>query len=458
MTRASPPPAKLPRAASEPGADAGLSALLITDTAGLDARDDQALAADCEAAVIHVLGATSCDKLVRDTVRLAPAVLICRDATRHPSFFDQCELLARVAPTPVVAFTGDADPDRIAQAVKAGVHVYVVNGYARARLRALTQLARQRCAHELQARGQLDDLTHRYEERKLVDRAKGILMQARSLSEEDAFRVLRSTSMHTNQRIGRVAGHVIEAARSAEAVNLAGRLRMLSQRLIKQRVLGLGSADPTRSQRLAAESAAQVDASIATLSRTVSRSAFGGLLDAVAATWQALRAALPAARLPEDLAAADALAERLLDESARLTDALESEGLVTRLRVVNVSGRQRMLAQRVAKTSLLGALGPGAHGAGANTARHAAQHAAQQQAIAEFEAGLAYLHGLPLGGRETRAMLLEAGVAWQGLLAARSQADTPAGQAALDDASEVLLAMFDKLTAGYQQSMNVLMG
>lgn len=430
--------------------DQALSGLLVTTGGTMNAEIDRELVADCAAAGIHVLGATTCDNLVRDAVRLAPGVVLCRDAARHQdAFFEQCALLSRVAPTPVLAFTSDPNPERIAQAVVSGIHGYIVQGYAAPRLRALALLAGARCTHEQQLRGQLDHLTHRLEERKVVDRAKGVLMRARSLDEEAAFRVLRTTAMHTHQRIGQVAGHVIEAARSAEAVNLAGRLRMLSQRIVKQRALGIAAAATPAHAASEAATCDQVDANLAALAGSVSRGSFGPLLDAVTTAWQQLRVALADAPDARALPALDALAEELLLQAGRLTDALETAGLVTRLRVVNVSGRQRMLAQRVAKTGLLATMA-GSRRASAETDR--------RQAIVEFEAGLAYLREAPLGGRETLNALDDAGAAWQRLLAACDESASPAGRMALDEASEQLLAMFDRLTAGYQHSMNVLMG
>jgi AmiR/NasT family two-component response regulator len=437
------------QAATTPG-DAALSALLVTPTGSIAGEADRELLADCSAAGIPVLGATACDNLVREVVRLGPGLVLCRDATRLPALFEQCELLAKVLPTPLLVFTPDPDPERMAQAVAAGIHVYAVQGYAPARMRALAQLARARFAHEQRLRGRLDDLTHRLEERKLIDRAKAVLMRARGLAEEDAFRVLRTTAMHTNQRIGQVAGHVIEAARSAEAVNLAGRLRMLSQRIVKQCALAAVPVGHGSVRGSAQASAEEVEANLAALASSVPRASFGNLLDAVAGAWRTLHGALGAPPSLAALPALDVLAEDLLLHAGRLTDALESAGLVTRLRVVNVSGRQRMLAQRVAKASLLAALVSARAGAPAETER--------RQAIVEFQAGLAYLRSAPLGGRETMAALDEAGDAWQRLLVACDQATTPSGQAALDDASETLLAMFDRLTAGYQHSMNVLMG
>jgi hypothetical protein len=71
------------------------------------------------------------------------------------------------------------------------------------------------------------------DERKWVDRAKGVLMNARGISEDEAFRLLRGASMHAHLRLSELSRSVIEAAQWAEAVNRAGQLRMLSQRLVK---------------------------------------------------------------------------------------------------------------------------------------------------------------------------------------------------------------------------------
>ena len=64
---------------------------------------------------------------------------------------------------------------------------------------------------------ELADLNRRFAERTLVDRAKGILMGARQLREEEAYRALRTAAMHTKQRIGQVSQDVIDSARYGEA-------------------------------------------------------------------------------------------------------------------------------------------------------------------------------------------------------------------------------------------------
>ena len=123
-------------------------------------------------------------------------------------------------------------------------------GYAPQRLRPLVHLAQARQAREQELRGALAELSDRFEERKLVDKAKGILMRARQLSEEEAFGLLRTASMHGNQRVGQVSRQVIDTAEVAEAINRAGQLRMLSQRLVKLSALACTKSEAAAAQTL----------------------------------------------------------------------------------------------------------------------------------------------------------------------------------------------------------------
>ena len=197
------------------------------------------LAADLRAAGIHVLGAVARDTLVREAARLAPDLVVCHEAAPDDALFDAFKLLAVGEPRPVIVFTQDPDAAKIERAIGSGIHAYVVNGYAPQRLRAVIQVAKARFAAEARLRDDFADLSRRFDERKLVDRAKGILMRAREVTEAEAFAVLRTASMHSNQRVGQVSRQVIAAAHYADAVNRAGKLRMLSQRLVKLYALRL---------------------------------------------------------------------------------------------------------------------------------------------------------------------------------------------------------------------------
>lgn len=402
--------------------------------------------ADLESVGIHVIGAVQRSSLVQEAVRLAPDVVMAREAIVSDGLLGSATVLQASRPCPFVLFTEDTDAEKMVRALEAGVHAYEVHGYGVARLRAVIHLAQARCAHERRLREALADVSDRFEERKLVDRAKGILMRARQVSEDEAFRVLRAASMHSHQRVGQVSQQLISAAGCAEAVNRAGQLRMLSQRLVKLHALRGIAPGP-----LLDDSARRVDANLGALDKSLSKATHGDLLDAVRAAWAALKAPLFATgAAAASLADVDALAERMLLHADRLVSALEAGATMTSLHVINVSGRQRMLSQRVAKQALLATL----LGGGA-----AAQAQAEGDRAAEsFEQALGYLQGVPLSTPDIVESLHAAGQAWAALRSSLGQVRGAAGQQALLDASEALLTAFEQLTERFERSMQILMG
>jgi AmiR/NasT family two-component response regulator len=183
---------------------------------------------------------------VQEVLRQSPDVLICHDALPGEDLFKLLQVVSDTAPCPVIVFTTDSDAAKITRAMEVGVHSYVVNGYGGQRLRPLIHLAQARFQREQALQEQIKDVASRLEERKVVDRAKGILMRARQVSDDDAFQILRTASMHTNQRLGQVSQHIIHSARFAEDVNRSGQLRMLSQRLVKLALLRLAGVQADR--------------------------------------------------------------------------------------------------------------------------------------------------------------------------------------------------------------------
>jgi len=404
------------------------------------------LAADLAAAGFQVLGATERNSVVQDCIRQAPTLLVCHDPHPDTPLFTALQALHSHAPLPVLLFTDDADADLMEQALAAGVQGYVVNGYAPARLRPLVQLTLLRFRRERELREQLGDVTQRFEERKLVDRAKGILMAVRQMAEDEAFKVLRGIAMQSGQRLGDVARHVIEGARAAAEVNRSGQLRMLSQRIVKLQALRVLRSGAERAKALQAESAERLDSLLSGLTRDLSPATFGDLLDALLASWQQLKAALAKEPSRTALDGIDALAEQLLRQSDSLTAALEAAAATATLQVVNVAGRQRMLSQRAAKLALLAAAGA------------TADAEALARCCAQFEQALALLHATPLSSGEIRSTLDEVAGHWQRLRQGIDDATQPRGRETLAASSEALLDVLDRLTGLYERSMQVLTG
>lgn len=115
-------------------------------------------------------------------------------------------------PRPIVMFVEEEDATSIRSAVQAGVAAYVVKGANPERIRPVLEVACARFEEYQALRSELDRMRTTLEDRKSVDRAKGILMQKRGMSEEEAYRALRKLAMDQGKRLGEVARHVISAA------------------------------------------------------------------------------------------------------------------------------------------------------------------------------------------------------------------------------------------------------
>lgn len=429
------------------------------------------LVADLEVIGVRVLAkAQACDKLVHDVNFYAPDVLICADAYPAAGLLAALYAVATSAPCPLLVFTSDSDAANITRAAEIDVHVYVVDGYGPQRLTSLIHLAMARFTAAQAVQAELLAVSTRLAERKMVDRAKGILMRARQLSDDDAFQILRTASMHSNQRLGQVSQQIIHSARFAENVNRSGQLRMLSQRLVKLALLQAAGVQVEASQARLQDSVTRIDAILQALAKNVSQPTLVDLRVQTAGTWMRLKLALqtaaqqgmPKNKLPKiDVTLLDDLAEQLLQEAERLTAGLENAGAVPPLKMLNLAGRQRMLSQRFAKYALLEAIGDSD-----STSRplHAARMAEAQTA---FEQGLQYLNALPLSSQAIRAALNTAGLCWASMLAAAAQTSGAADQARLArltslahlaEASEELLGVFEALSAHYESSLQMLIG
>jgi AmiR/NasT family two-component response regulator len=406
------------------------------------------LLADFTAAGFTVGGQGDCAHLVRETLRAAPDVLVCWAPRPEPDLLQAVATLQAQQPVPVLFFTQDSGVEPMRRALEAGVHAWVVQGYAPSRLRALVHLAREREAHERRQRGRIAELAEKLDERKWIDKAKGILMQAQRVSEEEAFQLLRNASMQANQRVGQLSRQVIDAARVAQAINRAGQQRMLSQRLVKLYTLACSRTDGAAAAVLMRESVQRIEDNLAMLEAELSGATYGDLIAAARAGWQPLRQLLEAPPHPSELGRLDQLAEAVLAQANALALALESSGVATQVHVINLAGGLRWRSQRVAKLALLLPL----------ATDRAPLEAELAHTATEFEQGLATLVQAPLSTPQIRAMLERGQEAWKELRAAVPGADKPAGRMKLAAASEELFDLFDRLTEAYQHSIQVLMG
>lgn len=118
---------------------------------------------------------------------------------------EQMREVNRDNPKPIVLFSNNRDSGYIRQAVQAGVSAYVVDGLSRERILPIVEVAMARFSEFQVLRQELDDTRNQLADRKVVEKAKGLLMKHRGLSEDEAYQSLRKTAMARNQRVVDVA-------------------------------------------------------------------------------------------------------------------------------------------------------------------------------------------------------------------------------------------------------------
>ncbi|MDB5947469.1 MAG: Fis family transcriptional regulator [Ramlibacter sp.] len=129
-----------------------------------------------------------------------------RDALEH------VVMVTRDERRPIVMFTNDADNIHVKAAVAAGVTAYIVAGLAPERIRPILDVAMARFQHEEELRRELADARTELNQRKLIDRAKGLLMERQGLSEQQAYDKLRKAAMDRGLKLVQVAQRIIDAA------------------------------------------------------------------------------------------------------------------------------------------------------------------------------------------------------------------------------------------------------
>ena len=148
-----------------------------------------------------------------DVVRLSPDVIIVdTDSPSRETLENICRVTEN-CPRPIVMFARDAAREAIRKAVRAGVSAYVVDGLSPERVAPIVETAVARFEAFQTIKDELTKTRNKLSERKLVERAKGILMKGKSLSEEEAYQLLRKLAMDKSLSLAAVAEQVITVAK-----------------------------------------------------------------------------------------------------------------------------------------------------------------------------------------------------------------------------------------------------
>lgn len=149
-------------------------------------------------------------ELLRAVEAIRPDVIIIDTESPSRDVLEHVVLITRDQPRPIVMFASDDAPEAIRSAVQAGVSAYVVDGLDAARVKSIVDVAVARFGEYQRLRAELAEVNLKLSERKLVERAKGLLMKARGMDEEEAFHALRRMAMDKGRRLGEIAQQVID--------------------------------------------------------------------------------------------------------------------------------------------------------------------------------------------------------------------------------------------------------
>lgn len=166
-----------------------------------------------EAGYTDVTVVRDMQNLMKRIVDADPEVICIDLENPNRDVLEQMFQVSRLVRRPVCMFVDKSDAASMEAAVDAGVGTYVVDGLKKERIKPLIELTISRFKAFERLREELDRTKQQLEDRKLIDKAKGILMKERGLSEEQAYSLMRKAAMNENVRLGQIAQSIITASR-----------------------------------------------------------------------------------------------------------------------------------------------------------------------------------------------------------------------------------------------------
>ena len=160
--------------------------------------------------IAHLSDTANLDEAVN---RLQPDVVIIDTESPSRDTLEHLIVMGQNAPRPIVMFTHDGDSEKIRSATRAGVSAYVVGGLPNERLKPIMNAAIARFEEFKALRNELNEANTKLSERKVIEKAKGLLMKQRGGDEDAAYAMLRNMAMKQNIRLATLAEQVVQAAK-----------------------------------------------------------------------------------------------------------------------------------------------------------------------------------------------------------------------------------------------------
>ena len=165
-----------------------------------------------EAGYTEVVHVSEMQSLLARIHALDPDIIIIDLENPSRDSLEQMFQVSRAVRRPIAMFVDQSDSAMIQASVDAGVSAYIVDGLKKERIKPILDLCVSRFNAFAKLQDELDRTKTALEERKVIDRAKGILMKLKGLTEEEAYVLMRSTAMREKKKIGEIAQSILTAS------------------------------------------------------------------------------------------------------------------------------------------------------------------------------------------------------------------------------------------------------
>jgi two-component system, response regulator / RNA-binding antiterminator len=165
-----------------------------------------------EAGFVDVVRIAEMGNLLKRIYALDPDVILIDLENPSRDVLEQMFQVSRIVKRPIAMFVDQSDSASIQASVDAGVSAYIVGNLQKERIKAILDLCISRFNAFARLQEELEKTKSALEERKVIDRAKGLLMKAKNISEEEAYALMRRTAMNEKKKIAEIAQSVITAA------------------------------------------------------------------------------------------------------------------------------------------------------------------------------------------------------------------------------------------------------
>jgi response regulator NasT len=171
----------------------------------------QALREGLQEAGYDIVASLPADMYLPDQIaQLQPDMIIIDAESDARDVLEHIVVATRDERRPIVLFTESEDEQSMEQAMRAGVSAYIVAGLKADRIKPVLNVALARFKQEQKLLTELSDTKHKLAERKVIERAKGLLMARHRLTEDQAYQKLRNMAMNKNLKLAEIAQRILD--------------------------------------------------------------------------------------------------------------------------------------------------------------------------------------------------------------------------------------------------------